>query len=304
MEIFINEDKIDFQLEEEKFLEEVVAGLNSWAAGSGVRIQDITYDNQSYSHSDSTCRKVPVDDVSVLTVNVKSMLEIHQDNLHLLYQYISLLLKSIEAKNSKLTAELKTEADPIIKLLAEFLDESYGSTDSVHGRLNSFISELNPEILDEKSEVTDGLIKQLTALKIVLNERISELTNPIGELKKTTNALQLSLGEINDISILLQSGKDREALNIIIKFSELSQKTLRLYPILKNTGIINIENIIIDDKNLSEYYNDLNSILSELIEAFTANDSVLIGDLLEYEVAPRLESLMQVLVGIQEENLK
>ena len=45
--------------------------------------------------------------------------------------------------------------------------------------------------------------------------------------------------------------------------------------------------------SFEEYYNELNSVLKELIDAFHINDSVLIGDLLEYEIAPRLEGLIQ-----------
>jgi len=36
-------------------------------------------------------------------------------------------------------------------------------------------------------------------------------------------------------------------------------------------------------------------VLSELLEAFDARDSVLIGDLMEYEIAPRLERLRSIL---------
>ena len=44
-------------------------------------------------------------------------------------------------------------------------------------------------------------------------------------------------------------------------------------------------------RGLQDFYRDLNRILTELLEAFHANDSVLIGDLMEYEIAPRLEQL-------------
>ena len=45
--------------------------------------------------------------------------------------------------------------------------------------------------------------------------------------------------------------------------------------------------------SFEKYYNELNGFLKELIDAFQINDSVLIGDLLEYEIAPRLEGLIQ-----------
>ncbi len=303
MEIFINDKNVDFQLENEKFLKEVVAGVLEWASENYVKIQEIMFDGKSYSANEE-CENTLIEKVSNLNVSVRSMIDIHEENLQILYQYTSLFLKSVEGKNHKLTSDLKKDAAPIIKLLGEFLGENPDNTDTVSFKIKNNIANFEPENPEKNGELTTELLQQLTGLKIVIKERISELADPVGELRKATSALQMSLNEINDISVLLQSGKDREALGRIIRFSELSQKMLRLYPILKNSGLIDTDKLFINEMTLAEYYNDLNGILSELLEAFTANDSVLIGDLLEYEVAPRLENLTSVLENLQEENLK
>ncbi|MBI9105219.1 MAG: hypothetical protein JEZ04_00650 [Spirochaetales bacterium] len=301
MEIFINDEKIDFKLEDETMLYQVVDGLASWTAGNGYYIQAIHFDDKKYTAEDPACRDIPVETVLRLKISAKSRMEIHEENLQLLYQYISLFLKSIEGKNIQLIKDLQVDADSITKLLADFLGEDRDGEETISRKLYKNLIALNPENPEKKPEQLQALNTQLVSLKIILNERILELANPLGELQKTTRAMKTSVIEINDISVLLQTGKDREALNSIIKFSELSQKILRIYPLLKNNGIIDIENITIDEKNFSEYYVDLNDILSELLEAFTANDSVLIGDLLEYEVAPRIESLVAALDLIQKE---
>lgn len=303
MEIFINDNKIDFQLENETVLHHVIEGIDDWTEKDGFHIQDIFFDNKPYSRTDAECTEMPLEQVTELKIIAKTRMEIHQDNLQLLYQYISLFLKSIEGWNTKLIKDLQTESGPVTHLLSQFLEEDYESDSSISRKLYTNINNFSFDDSSEGSALNEPLVHYLSSLKIILYERISELSNPLGELVKTTAALKLTQNEINDISVLLQTGKDREALNSIIKFSELNQKTLRLYPLLKNTGIIDINVIVIDDKNISDYYSDLNGILSELIEAFTANDSVLIGDLLEYEVAPRLESLIGVLEGIQEDQL-
>lgn len=44
-------------------------------------------------------------------------------------------------------------------------------------------------------------------------------------------------------------------------------------------------------QSVKEFYTELNAVLKELVEAFHSQDSVLIGDLQEYEIAPRLESI-------------
>jgi len=301
MDIFINDHQIDFQLENETLLFEVVEGLSSWASDDGVHIQSILFDDNKYSADNPVCRETTIDSIRKLNITAKSRMEIHEENLQLLYQYISLLMKAIEGKNIRLVKDLQADADSITKLLAEFLGEIRDSGETISRRLYENLMIIDPEAIDEGSEQHLALNTQLVSLKIILNERILELANPLGELAKTTRAMKISISEINDISVLLQTGKDREALNSIIKFSELSQKFLRIYPLLKTGGIVDIEALTIDGKDFSDYYLDLNAILSELLEAFTANDSVLIGDLLEYEVAPRIESLVAALDSIQKE---
>jgi hypothetical protein len=282
MDIYFNEQKIDFRLENETKLFQVIEGFSQWAADEGFHIQNIIFDDASYSSKDPDCREIPIESVSCINITAKSRFEIHEENLQLLYQYISLLIKSIEGRNIQLIKELQADADSVTNLLADFLGEQRDKGDSISRKLYENLMVLNPEAIDESSDNFKALANQLLSLKIILNERILELANPFGELQKTIKAMKTSVAEINDISVLLQTGKDREALNAIIKFSELSQKTLRVYPQLKNSGIIDIESINIDGKIFSDYYVDLNSVLTELLEAFTANDSVLIGDLLEY----------------------
>jgi len=300
MDIFINEQKIDFKLENETVLCEVVEGLDSWAKKSGYHIQEILFDNSEYITSENS--NTPLSTISDLKVTAKSRFEIHQDNLQLLYQYVSLFIKSLEGGNENLLTELKSNAVPVTGLLADFLEEDRASAETVSASLLENINILDPENIQTDDECFIALVRQLSGLKIILNERISELGDPLGELTKTAAALKLSQQEMNDISVLLQTGKDKEALNCIIRFSELSQKTLRLYPILSNSNFVAFDEMIVDGKKFSEYYLDLNGILTELIEAFTANDSVLIGDLLEYEIAPRLESLISVLEDILKEH--
>ncbi len=63
--------------------------------------------------------------------------------------------------------------------------------------------------------------------------------------------------------------------------------------------MVNINELKIGNKSSKEFYEELNSNLKELIEAFKTNDSVLIGDLLEYEIAPRIEMLIALAREIQ-----
>jgi hypothetical protein len=92
--------------------------------------------------------------------------------------------------------------------------------------------------------------------------------------------------EISEISVLLQTGKDRQAMDTIVRFSELSQNLVRLVSSISPPNA---------NEDVQGFYRELNGVLSELLEAFETKDSVLIGDLMEYEVAPRLGRLRTIL---------
>ena len=57
--------------------------------------------------------------------------------------------------------------------------------------------------------------------------------------------------------------------------------------------------IDVDDESFDERSAALSNVLDELIQAFERQDRVLIGDLIEYEIAPETEVLAKILEQIQ-----
>jgi hypothetical protein len=86
-----------------------------------------------------------------------------------------------------------------------------------------------------------------------------------------------------EVSVLLQTGKDKAAMDTIIGFTDTVHSVLALVPFLP------------PDPERGRLIADLTPVLRDLVAAFDAKDSVLIGDLLEYEVAPRITKLMPFL---------
>ena len=80
-------------------------------------------------------------------------------------------------------------------------------------------------------------------------------------------------------------------MQTVLKFIEVSQKMIRLYPVLKSTSDFDMQRKLNTGETLEQFYADFNAILLELQKAFHASDSILIGDLLEYEISPRIENL-------------
>lgn len=114
-------------------------------------------------------------------------------------------------------------------------------------------------------------------------------------------SFNLTAKEINDVIELLknvpvemQSGKDAHAKQTIIKLSDVMNafcNTVTWSSLFPET----FGNIKIGDLSLSDFLSDFSPILKDFSDALENTDSVLIGDLAEYEICPRLESLSQTL---------
>ncbi len=297
MKIFINDEAIDYTLEDEKTLGDVFDSLRDWLNSQGFGIASVIEGDRELLQEEKGVWAVkPVTDVGEIQMAVKPLAELSFDKLQTLHQYLLLLVKGIEKENIPLLNDLVGEYDSIEKHLISLF--SWGMEKRDRGDislLRALITESG--IGKDAIENRDALYqtrKLCNAFLVLIEERIRELTEPGDELKATIALLSQSIPSINNIPILLQTGKDREAMSTVILFTELSQKLIRLYPILKMNRGFDMQRTLSTGQTLEEFYTDFNAILSELNEAFQAKDSVLIGDLLEYEISPRVENLVSM----------
>lgn len=100
--------------------------------------------------------------------------------------------------------------------------------------------------------------------------------------------------QIKEVPVKLQAGNDKDANAIIANFSSLIESLCQAatYASLFQ-GVYN--SISVDGKNLSEFFAELQPILRDFEEALQNNDSVLVGDLCEYEISERLQNLSSAL---------
>ncbi|MFO7729591.1 MAG: hypothetical protein R6V86_02390 [Spirochaetia bacterium] len=297
MRISINEQAIDFSLENEKTLGEVIDGIHTWLEDSGYQIFSLEYDGNTIVPSgeeDDKWKLQPVDQMQNLDITVLSATEQYGQDLHTLYQYLSLLQRALASDNRELIKDLKNELPYIVANI----DRILGS----HSEYGHVL-----EKLVEGSGIKEGEIKPavqqlstyLNNLLIILQSRINEVTQPLTEIRSTAEGLRALIPQLMDVSVYLQTGKDKQAMNSIIEFTEISEKLIRLYRILQNQGITDLSKTRFNEQDFTTFYSELNEIFNELEDAFNSKDSVLIGDLLEYEVAPRTERLMEFILTIE-----
>ncbi|WP_147612358.1 hypothetical protein [Treponema pectinovorum] len=96
--------------------------------------------------------------------------------------------------------------------------------------------------------------------------------------------------ELKSISVKLQSGKDKEVSVIITSLADFIDRVCHtaslatLFP--KRFGSIKIE-----DKNFSQFFAEFSPVLKDFEAALTSKDTVMLGDLAEYEISPRLDKI-------------
>ncbi|MCK5675265.1 MAG: hypothetical protein KAH95_17925 [Spirochaetales bacterium] len=291
MEITLNSEPFDVTIENEKTLHELFKGLSEWLNGSGYEITGLVKDKQELELNNNDWENILLDTINNLDIKAISGLDKYISDLQTLYQYVTLLQNAIIAENRALTTDLLSELSYITSTLDSFLTKKdlpvYG-TIILQERINDF---LNKNTKPEKSK--NDLIEILNKLSLILQTRIKEATSPFLELQTASEQLKNLIPSISDVSVMLQTGDDKKAMDSVLNFIDLSEKLIRLFPFLKEIGYTDIRKGSIDSESFNDFYTDLNGILIELVDAFNINDSILIGDLMEYEIAPRVNKLLE-----------
>lgn len=119
---------------------------------------------------------------------------------------------------------------------------------------------------------------------------VDDVTTSLKELAQKSETISNNLLEI---PILYQTGKDGKVSTIVTEFADffnLFCRTISLSTLFPER----FENLRIDQLTISEFLAAFSKILLDFENALKENDIVLIGDLSEYEISPRLQLIHTV----------
>jgi hypothetical protein len=271
MEILINGQDTGIVLENEKTIGDLLAGIESWLDGTGNRISGVILD------AEPLC----VEDIPVAFERELSALQSIDIRISSLQDF------ALEAlMNAKSALEESEDASFEEKKTIRAAFESSAAASFLKERLWDVAKSVDASLAGEGLSPTD-------ALKL-LEERMRELEEPKQEILNCNVLASEIVSRLEDLPLDLQTGKDKRALETIRLFSHITEKLLRLLSLLKQTGL-ETEAIAIDSVPLTRFIDDFTIALHELVAAYEAKDTVLTGDLAEYEMAPRLVSLYSAL---------
>ena len=329
MRLTINGEQVDFSLENERTLGEVAHGIQTWLAAAGFHVTGMRADARDLLLTAAAPGGIPaaapggisaaapggipaaapggipehgwgsraagsVRELEVTATRTGDMRLEHWQTVH--------------AWLGMLSDELRTPAEGHAGTLAELLANM---PETIEGfKANPFMprgsdagerfealfkgqgaaAEMPPgaaAVLSWPVERIHSASALVDELREGLERRIAEASRPGETLSRRAAGLRESLGRLPEVSVLLQTGRDKAAMEIVIGFTDAVQSVLDLLPFLP------------PDQGRGKLIAELTPFLRDLVSAFGSKDSILIGDLLEYEILPRMERLTPLLEGAQ-----
>lgn len=287
MEIQINQQPLDVSLDGNETVAAVLRQLTSWVESSGELIVETYLDGSDVSGGLSPhISTQPAADVSHIELVTCGPLEYRLRRLTIMDNYTSLLEESVLKGSLAEIQEIAAE----YSYLENSIDQELGSAAvELHTILQALQHEQSELSRDQRTSVAT-IIQMARSL---LQDRLRELTHPVDSVRDTARRLHDMLPAVAEVSIQLQSNNEREAMHTVFATTELLSKLLRVLSLMQHMQPAGQS---IPFQEISARQDDLHRLLEELETAMADNDSVTVGDILEYEIAPALEQTCTVVL--------
>jgi hypothetical protein len=285
----INDEEVSYSLEHERTLGEVVRSVQAWLASAGFVITGLEADGRDLL-APAGGKSTPWGEDAVSAVSALAVRATHTGDIRIAHwqtaaQWLSMLEEALSRPGATSPAAGQDPLDDLLEDLPRTV-EGFGvnpfappGSQAIESFRAMFNGVQGPQVRSWSAERRQEAAALVRDLQVLVRKRLEDATHPQEALARSAGLLHLSMGELKEVSVLLQTGRDRPAMETIVRFADAAQAVMELLPFLP------------PDLERSRLFAELTPVLRELVGAFDSRDSVLIGDLLEYEVAPRLEKL-------------
>lgn len=322
MDIFLNGKPVEYEIETETTLGEIIDCIAKWLLGQGAVLVSGRLDGQSFDLVENA-------EIRARSIKAHQKLEFESQNARLLVietvselrQYLDRVArlapglpdKEITGETVKQLVEGLWWCEDVFKRVEEILRLSYREIEFEGEKLHKRLlrlgdirdhigaahsagnhAALRGLLRDSVAPICDTLVR---AIPVILEK--GELNYPGDELKEELEELLPTMQQLPErleaIAIKISIGDSAKGMQ---EFSEAVSALERAFLFVEKGRkelAIPDEELVMDGKSFEERNQALSGILSELIEAFERRDRVLIGDLIEYEIAPVTEALVAIM---------
>jgi len=276
MTIRINDQPASITLDTEKTLGDVLSGIELWVSSSGNRIRKISADGQILEDEAlSRAFDRDVNDIKSLDITVSAYRELAGEALGALLETCALYTDAaFDERHFIAQAWLQSAAAYFLKADISDLYELAGRAFSGEG----------PGARD---------------LSVIVEERLREISDPAGEITACETLVKSIAARMEELPLDMQTGKDQRAAETIQLFSGTCEKLFRVFFVFESDGL-SLDTFTVDGLSGRVFMDEFNAALTEISAAYENRDTVLVGDLSEYELAPRLLKFFSALKDFSE----
>jgi hypothetical protein len=268
MEIRINGQKADITTDTEKSIGEVMAGLEEWLANTRHRLSGFALDGRNVS-----CEGSSMEEAFSRDIGAVNTLDVYTNSLAELAGMSILKIRADIEEYESLDYEQRREFYCLWKQSPQAL----------------FAAEQMPDIFTLSRNVFQDNGINTRILSAITEERLREIENPAAEFENLRTLVSETCARLVDLPLDIQTGKDGRAAQTIQAFSGITEKIFRIFKLFNNPA---------GERSIANLIGEFNASARELSDAYERHDTVLVGDLAEYEMAPRLQELFAAIANI------
>lgn len=329
MEIFVNKEELEFQLEHEKTLKEVIEAINDWLFKNLKVIETIIIDGKVYTDEIQDLSNFEVSSINKLDLTIIDIKQLVQSSLRETKDYLKGIHQYLDSKEDFTEEDIKRISSGIGWLLNIFT-----RINNIYNYEKLFISEdfnfkKELDFLKASKEELEKLFiakKYDEITKVIKNDLILNLNNWFNNIDKLIEAKPSSSNNLNTIrekvsgqiykiikkipdmqkliemtAMDIQTGHEKEAMANIQIITGTLESITALLQLIKSTFSLDYKNILYENTPVENFNKNLVGLLKELLESMKIKDTVLISDLLTYELIPKLEQYGEILKLIAKE---
>ncbi|MCX7678022.1 MAG: hypothetical protein N2316_02270 [Spirochaetes bacterium] len=317
MEIQINGYPIEFALEKEKSVKDVVESLTAWAKDRELIFSEIWVDNARYFVEDAP--NFSLDGIGTINCIIVSKAELVADSIFEASEYCERMMQFIDSAvtSQRIAADdckkmheglgwLIEVAHRVLNLLGispadfKYRDKS---AQMLLDELKNFQNEINTSsdlsvslLKDRKNILSD--LRDFFRIVLLSDEMrkasITSIDSPdavISMIAQLVDEIPIQRQNIERAASAYHGGKDVEASRNVESFIDFVYRYLRTCYHVKPLFGIDVDAVVCGEKTLSEKNNELNELLNQMLQCLENSDIVGLTDVLEYEFLPALDDI-------------
>ncbi|MBU1077584.1 MAG: hypothetical protein KKH98_09845 [Spirochaetes bacterium] len=323
MEIFINEDKLNFQLENEKNLKEIIENVNDWLFKNMKVVDDIVIDGKVFTGEIQNLMEYTIKNVKKLDLTVVDINQLVNNSLSETKSYLTEISKYLNSKEDFTSEDIERLISGVswtINILMR-VNKIYNYEKVFTSKQFNFNTEIKElERSKEKIEQLQSAKKTDKITEILKNDLVTQLSkwveninillennkNSVNSLdsvrEKVSDQVFKIINKIPDMQKLIemtvmdmQTGHEKEAMTNIQIIMGTLESIFALLQLIKSTFSLDYNQIKYNKDSIESFNKNITELLKEIVQAIEIKDTVLISDLLNYELGPKLEQYGEIL---------